>query len=247
MLKSKVNENVVAVETLEQTTSKTKKTRYVESGFRRIKPDKKISKMNFYPKSMNNTVVNDNYRVGRIIRAQRMIKGMSQADLANKIFCSVPTISRWESGEFAIDPTIIGLICENLDLTPSALFSYGVYDLEKAEHFADKYNREGKVVFSKTNSLRVFMKFLLVMICLAICIVIFEKYKFKFGAIQISRALQFIASSLFLILDLTLIFRSKIYNRKKSKIHYNSNILGDVIAFLNIFLLLIINLFMSVL
>lgn len=61
--------------------------------------------------------------IGRFIKEQRKIKGMTQAELAEKICVSEKTISKWECGNGFPDTSLMLPLCKELGITANELLS----------------------------------------------------------------------------------------------------------------------------
>lgn len=97
-------------------------------------------------------------RMGKIIKAVRIARGLSQADLAECIDLSVPYISHIETGRSkasletivnianVLDVTVDRLLCGNLDNSD--------YIPELRELFSDCNNYEKSMIFDMANELK---------------------------------------------------------------------------------------------
>ena len=61
--------------------------------------------------------------IGRFIKEQRKIRGMTQAELAEKICVSEKTISKWECGNGFPDTSLVLPLCKELGITANELLS----------------------------------------------------------------------------------------------------------------------------
>lgn len=61
--------------------------------------------------------------IGRFIKEQRKMKGMTQAELAEKICVSEKTISKWECGNGFPDTSLMLPLCKELGITANELLS----------------------------------------------------------------------------------------------------------------------------
>ena len=61
--------------------------------------------------------------IGRFIKEQRKIRGMTQAELAEKICVSEKTISKWECGNGFPDTSLMLPLCKELGITENELLS----------------------------------------------------------------------------------------------------------------------------
>lgn len=69
---------------------------------------------------------------GQFLRQKRNEKGMTQKELAEKLFLSESAISKWEKGKSYPDITMIPDICSVLDISEHELIS-GANDTEYHE------------------------------------------------------------------------------------------------------------------
>lgn len=65
----------------------------------------------------------DNYITGAAIKRLRENKGMTQDDLAQKIFVSNKTVSKWENGHGLPDISLMEPLAKALDISVIELFS----------------------------------------------------------------------------------------------------------------------------
>ena len=61
--------------------------------------------------------------IGNFIKQQRKAKGLTQAQLAEKIFVSEKTVSKWECGNGFPDTSLMLPLCKQLDITANELLS----------------------------------------------------------------------------------------------------------------------------
>lgn len=60
-------------------------------------------------------------QIGRYIAEKRRIKNLTQAQLAEQLFISDKTVSKWECGRSMPDYALIQPLCESLDISVSEL------------------------------------------------------------------------------------------------------------------------------
>lgn len=60
-------------------------------------------------------------QIGRYIAEKRRIKNLTQAQLAEQLFISDKTVSKWECGRSMPDYALIQPLCESLDISVSVL------------------------------------------------------------------------------------------------------------------------------
>jgi len=65
----------------------------------------------------------DLIKTGKFIKEQRKAKGLTQEELAAKIFVSEKTISKWECGNGFPDTSLILPLCESLGISANELLS----------------------------------------------------------------------------------------------------------------------------
>ena len=65
----------------------------------------------------------DYNKIGKFILAERKAKKLTQAKLAEKLFVSEKTISKWESGKGIPDTTVLPKLCEIFGVTINELLS----------------------------------------------------------------------------------------------------------------------------
>ncbi|MDD2209658.1 MAG: helix-turn-helix transcriptional regulator [Bacilli bacterium] len=80
----------------------------------------------------------DPVKIGNFIRNCRKEKGFTQEELANKIFVSPKTISKWECGNGTPDVSIMARLCQELDINLNELFSGERLDDKKYKINAEK-------------------------------------------------------------------------------------------------------------
>ena len=65
----------------------------------------------------------DYIKIGNFIMSERKRKKLTQAKLAEKLFVSEKTVSKWENGNGLPDTSILPTLCEVLDITINELLS----------------------------------------------------------------------------------------------------------------------------
>ena len=65
----------------------------------------------------------DYNKIGKLIASERKAKGLTQAKLAEKIFVSEKTVSKWENGKGIPDTNSLVALCEIFDLSLNELLS----------------------------------------------------------------------------------------------------------------------------
>lgn len=64
----------------------------------------------------------DNIKIGNFIRECRKEKGLTQQQLADKLFIEAKTISKWETGNGIPDVSLMSNLCNELGVTLNELF-----------------------------------------------------------------------------------------------------------------------------
>ena len=93
--------------------------------------------------------------LGKFIQSKRKAKGISQKELADKLYVTESAVSKWERGISYPDISMIQGICEVLEITEHELFTasddYRQREIEKnAKSFAwggtykERKNRHGR-------------------------------------------------------------------------------------------------------
>ena len=88
-------------------------------------------------------------KTGEFIAERRKAKNLTQAKLAEKIFVSEKTVSKWECGKGFPDTSIILLLCEVLEISANELLSGKL--LSKEEY---KINAEENLIALKNQQAR---------------------------------------------------------------------------------------------
>ena len=73
------------------------------------------------------------YEIGERIKRYRIIKGMSQKELAQRLGVSVSRVSNWESGLNRPDVDIFAEICNVLDVKPNLILGIGQHTISDEE------------------------------------------------------------------------------------------------------------------
>ena len=73
------------------------------------------------------------YEIGERIKKYRIIKGMSQKELAQRLGVSVSRVSNWESGLNRPDVNIFAEICNVLEVKPDLIFGIGQHTISDDE------------------------------------------------------------------------------------------------------------------
>ncbi len=76
-------------------------------------------------------------RTGEFIKERRKAKNLTQADLAEKIYVSEKTISKWECGNGFPDTSLILPLCQALDINANELLSGKKLDEAEYKHEAE--------------------------------------------------------------------------------------------------------------
>ena len=65
----------------------------------------------------------DYYKIGKFIATERKNKNLTQAKLAEKLFVSEKTVSKWENGNGLPDTSILPKLCEIFNVTLNEILS----------------------------------------------------------------------------------------------------------------------------
>ena len=76
-------------------------------------------------------------KTGNFIKQQRKAKGLTQNQLADLLFVSEKTISKWECGKGFPDTTLILPLCQALDITANELLSAKRLNSEEYKNSAE--------------------------------------------------------------------------------------------------------------
>ena len=77
-------------------------------------------------------------KIGSFIAKERKAKKLTQAKLAEKLFISEKTISKWENGKGIPDSSILPQICEIFNITLNELLNGERITSEEYSHKAEK-------------------------------------------------------------------------------------------------------------
>jgi len=106
----------------------------------------------------------DMTKTGEFMRALRKAKGLTQEDVAEKLFVSPKTVSRWESGGGIPDINIIQSVAEFYGVTVDELLSgeRKTYDEETLSYETQKNKAEGRARLIKESALRQYNLFFII-------------------------------------------------------------------------------------
>ncbi len=79
----------------------------------------------------------DQIKIGKFISEKRKAKGITQSELAEKLFITDRAISKWENGVCLPDASNIIELCKILDITVNDLFSGEVVDMKDYNKVSD--------------------------------------------------------------------------------------------------------------
>ena len=77
--------------------------------------------------------------LAELLKAVRQQRGLTQTQLASRIFSTPQCVQRWERDENSPKASTVERLCEALDIEPNYLFGY---HCETGEHPRVKYYRE---------------------------------------------------------------------------------------------------------
>ena len=80
----------------------------------------------------------DQVKIGKFIAEQRKDNGLTQSQLAEKLFVTDRAVSKWECGKSMPDSSIMLQLCEVLKITVNELLTGEKIDMEK-------YNEQAEV------------------------------------------------------------------------------------------------------
>ena len=86
----------------------------------------------------------DQIRIGKFISDKRKEKGITQSELAEKLYITDRAISKWENGVCLPDASNIIELCKILDITVNDLFSGEVVDMKDYNKVSDELLLEMK-------------------------------------------------------------------------------------------------------
>ena len=75
----------------------------------------------------------DKEKIGEFIAKLRKEKGMTQKELAEKLFVSDKAVSKWERGQSLPDITMVNPLAEALEVTAAELLNCGRIENEKVD------------------------------------------------------------------------------------------------------------------
>ena len=92
-------------------------------------------------------------KTGELLKSLRKAKGLTQNEVADALYVTQKTISRWETGEGIPDITIIGTVANYYDITVDELLN-GEIKKESQSDFTikSKEQKKGKLIFRKINN-----------------------------------------------------------------------------------------------
>jgi transcriptional regulator with XRE-family HTH domain len=109
----------------------------------------------------------DKVQFGNYIREKRVALGLSQEELAEKIFISATAISKWENGKTYPDITIISLLCKTLKISEHEFVTAADdTELRKQAYQAQKYlniKRNTKIILNALFALPVIICFIVIL------------------------------------------------------------------------------------
>ena len=80
----------------------------------------------------------DQIKIGKFIQEKRKEKGITQSELAEKLYITDRAISKWENGICMPDVDNINELCKILNITINDLFSGEVVDMKENEKVLEK-------------------------------------------------------------------------------------------------------------
>lgn len=86
-------------------------------------------------------------KIGAFIAENRKAKGLTQQQLADKLGVTNKTVSRWETGKYMMDLSLLQPICQELDITLNELLSGERIDAEHLEEQVET-NLMNAIVYS---------------------------------------------------------------------------------------------------
>lgn len=114
----------------------------------------------------------DAVKTGEFLRALRKAKGLTQEEVAEKLFVSPKTVSRWESGSGIPDINIIQSVAEFYGVTVDELLSgeRKTYDEETLSYETQKNKAEGRARLIKESAIEKYnLFFIIAASCFALC------------------------------------------------------------------------------
>ena len=80
----------------------------------------------------------DQIKIGKFIQEQRKNIGMTQSELAEKLYVTDRAVSKWENGVCIPDASNIIELCKLLDITINDLYSGKIVDMKENEKLLEK-------------------------------------------------------------------------------------------------------------
>ena len=81
----------------------------------------------------------DQIKIGKFIAKKRKEKGLTQSQLAEKLYVTDRAISKWENGKCIPDAANITHLCKLLNITINDLFSGEIVDMKENEKLLEKH------------------------------------------------------------------------------------------------------------
>lgn len=100
----------------------------------------------------------DKFEVGNRLADLRLRKGYSQENLAEKIGCSVITISRWENGNTHMKSQDIFELCSVLDISADVLLGLESKDVVYEDMLMGLSSEQRKIVYVTMSAMIMAMK-----------------------------------------------------------------------------------------
>ncbi len=80
----------------------------------------------------------DQIKIGKFIQERRKKKGITQSELAEKLYVTDRAVSKWENGVCIPDASNIVELCKLLDITINDLYSGKIVDMKDNEKILEK-------------------------------------------------------------------------------------------------------------
>lgn len=123
----------------------------------------------------------DQTKIGAFIAQCRKEKGLTQAQLAEKLNVTDRAVSKWERAKYMPDSSIMLELCEILDITVNELLSGERIVTDKYEDYAEKnMNHILKSIESAINKNK-FYKAVIVILLIGIVFSLFYDFGVKIG------------------------------------------------------------------
>ncbi|HBV84758.1 MAG TPA: hypothetical protein DEB74_18545 [Lachnospiraceae bacterium] len=100
----------------------------------------------------------DKFEVGNRLAALRSGKGYSQENLAEKIGCSVITISRWENGNTHMKSQDVFELCSVLGVSADVLLGLESKDILYADMITELSEKQKKILYATMSAMISAMK-----------------------------------------------------------------------------------------